>query len=411
MASAGAEMADTPSQIDSESGRDADHSKSSKQRGFSEAYEDYAQTFTALRAFASELNPAVQESARKAQSLMEEAVNTLVKSFGISPEQFKELSSEELSSEEFKGILAANKPDKEVFNAAVIAAGRLLKQATKYSPHEQIMRGSVLLSLVSAFEVLLSDLLRLFFERHTTALESEEKNYSLKDIREFKTLADFLDNVIQHKIDAFLRGSLDDWVTFFKQKKIDMTRFVWSWESFKECFQRRHVIVHNGRRVNRQYLERVGQEWVERHKEEAQLGKILLVDNDYLSQAFNYFELVGLLLCQECWKRFAREEQDERGSAVCRHQYECLNDGKWIVAEGLGSWSVSEGEMAQSDTLIVRINRWLSIKRQGRWSEIEVEVAGFDHSVLNLRLLQLFTHWLRGTICFFRFYRKRDSRG
>ena len=145
---------------------------------------------------------------------MEEAVNTLLKSFGISPDQVKELSSEE-----FKGILAANKPDKEIFNDAVIAAGRLLKQTTKYSPHQQIMRGSVLLSLVSAFEVLLSDLLRLFFERHTTALESEEKNYSLKDIREFKTLDLFLDNVIQHKIDAFLRGSLDNSVTFFKQKK------------------------------------------------------------------------------------------------------------------------------------------------------------------------------------------------
>ena len=64
-----------------------------------------------------------------------------------------------------------------------------------------------------------------------------------------------------------------------------------------------------------------------------------------------------------------------------------MNDGKWIVAEGLGSWSVSEGEMAQSDTLIVRINRWLSIKRQGRWSGIEVEVAGFDHGVLNLRFV------------------------
>ena len=44
-------------------------------------------------------------------------------------------------------------------------------------------------------------------------------------------------------------------------------------------------------------LRNVGQEWVEQHKEEAKLGRMLLVGNDYLAQAFDYFELVGLLLC------------------------------------------------------------------------------------------------------------------
>jgi hypothetical protein len=144
------------------------------------------------------------------------------------------------------------------------------------------------------------------------------------------------------------------------------------------------VIVHNGGRVSRRYLQHVGQEWIEEHKEEARLGELLRVDNDYLSQAFDFFELMGSLLCQECWRLFAREEQADRGSAFCAHQYDCLVEAKWTVAEGLGSWS-KEGELAEADSLIGRINHWLSIKRQGRWSEIEAEVTTFDYGVLNLR--------------------------
>jgi hypothetical protein len=349
-------------------------------RGFAEAYEQYFESLTSLRAFASELNPAVQDSARKANSLVAEATTTLIKSWGFS--SLEEFRNSEAAQERMR---AATNQDPKAVRAAIVIFSRLMKRATSYFPHEQIMLGGVLMSLIGAFEVLLSDILHLYYQCYPNALESEEKNYSLKDIRSFKSLDDFSDHVIENKIDAFLRGSLADWVKFFQLRKIDMVKFVPSWESFAECFQRRHIVVHNGGRVSRQYLERVGQDWIEQHKEEAKLGATLLVSNEYLSQAFTFFELVGALLSQECWKRFARDERDERGSAFCSHQYECLVDERWIISEALGSWAVVEGEMNASHTLVARINRWLSIKRQDRWSEIEAEVMAFDRGVLDPR--------------------------
>lgn len=196
----------------------------------------------------------------------------------------------------------------------------------------------------------MSDLLRLFYECHPGALESDDKIYSFNEVRSFGDLDRFLDHVIDTKIDGFLRGSLSDWAKFFQRMKIDMTRFALSWEDFAECFQRRHVIVHNGGRVSRQYLERVDPNWIEQHKEEAQLGKVLRVNDEYLVKAFDSFELVGSLLCQECWKRFAPDQRDQRGQAFIMHQYECLVDAKWTVAEGLGSWTVSQGNMTEAHT-------------------------------------------------------------
>jgi hypothetical protein len=237
---------------------------------------------------------------------------------------------------------------------------------------------------------------------------SEEKNHSLKDICTFKSLDKFLDHVIDNKIDAFLRGSLADWAKFFQLKKIDMSKFAPSWEGFTECFQRRHVIVHNGSRVNRQYLDRVDPEWIELHKEETQLGKVLPVSSEYLSESFDYFELVGVLLCQECWKRFARDERNQREALLGDHQYDCLVDARWHVAESIGSWAIAEGELTGSGTLVSRINRWLSIKRQGRWAEIEDEVKGFDLSVLGPRYLAAI-HALAGQFdLFFSVVRKAE---
>ena len=269
----------------------------------------------------------------------------------------------------------------------MVVSIRLHNRARKYMPHVQIMRGGVLMSLIGSFEVLLSDLLRLYYERHASALESDEKIHSFNEIRSFGSLNEFLSHVIENKIDGFLRGSLVEWVKFFQRLRIDLTRFAPSWADFAECFQRRHVIVHNGGRVSRQYLERVDSSWLEKHKEETKLGRFLEVSAEYLAKAFDSFELVGCLLSQECWKKFAHDDLKARGSTILEHQYECLVDARWKIAEGLGSWVISEGEFNALETLIVRINRWLSIKRQGRWSEIEPEITSFDYSILEHRFV------------------------
>jgi hypothetical protein len=370
-------------------------------RGFTRTYSQYVQTIASLRAFASELSHAVQESARKAGEFVKEAAAAMVKSLGFSSlDEFKEeivageakvktespSESNSLPPAIQERILSA-KPDRKALRTAIIVSLRLMNRAMKYFPHQQIMRGGVLMSLVGAFEVLLSDLLRLYYECHPGALESEEKIYSFNDVRSFGNLDEFLDHVIETKIDGFLRGSLADWTKFFQRMKIDVTGFAAPWEGFAERFQRRHVIIHNGGRVSRQYLKRVDPNWTEQHKEEAQLGKMLQVNDEYLVKAFELFELVGSLLCQEFWKRFARDEREQRGRGFRCAPNECLVDTKWTVAEGLGWWAVSDGDMTASYALIARINRWLSIKRQNRWPEVQTEVKGFDYSVLDSRYI------------------------
>ena len=73
------QMSDPASQNQSSPSVTSSPSKTSQEgtKGFSRAYLAYVQSITSLRAFASELNPAVQESARKGRSLIDQAVTRL----------------------------------------------------------------------------------------------------------------------------------------------------------------------------------------------------------------------------------------------------------------------------------------------------------------------------------------------
>src|SRR5208283_1087718 len=152
-----------------------------------------------------------------------------------------------------------------------------------------------------------------------------------------------------------------------------------------------------GGKVSKQYLEHVDGDWLVEHSEEVQLGSVLRVTDEYLQNALNSFEAVGSLLCLECWQRFAQEGRSERSSTLVEHQYGCLVERRWLVAEALGSWAITKGDITQVCALVARINRWLAIKRQGRWPDIEQEVTSFDCSVLDPRYI-VATHALRDNL-------------
>ena len=79
---------------------------SGETRGFSKAYQSYLETLGALRAFASELDPAVQESARKAEALMREALEAMVKSLGFA--SLDEFAQEARATEKTKAEKVAD---------------------------------------------------------------------------------------------------------------------------------------------------------------------------------------------------------------------------------------------------------------------------------------------------------------
>ena len=210
---------------------------------------------------------------------------------------------------------------------------------------------------------------------------------SVNELKKFSSIDEALRSIVSHRVDELLRGSVNDWQKFFKSRmKIDMTLLVPDWAQWEEYFQRRHVILHAGGRATERYLSNVTWRKVEPHISRPSLGDKLDVNDTYLDHAINVFEVSGLLLCQEVWRKLVPEDGERRhspASGLPDVVYRRLLSRHWYVSGRLATWGEQDPEASEDTMLICKFNRWLSIKRQGHWTEVEEEVKTFNCSAKN----------------------------
>jgi hypothetical protein len=360
-------------------------------RDFSKTAIDFWTNLTSLRTYADTLSPLASNFD---QTQLQQGVQYLTHFFndnlGISEENLLEISSsiQEISvSENFtqieevlttKKLLNEKELEKklqELDKGQVNDFFRNIAFSLNKRSNVEILHRSALISLVGFFEVLISEILHIYYTSKPQALSGDEKILSFNELINFKTIEDAVEQIISNKVDGFLRGSLDDWGAFFlKQLKIDLKELVSDWEGFFEIFQRRHVFVHSDGKVSKLYLMKVGARWKDK-----KLYESLDISSEYLDSAINYFLIAGLKLIYLCWGKLYTEEGDVRDSAFHTLIYELLSMSYWSEAEGLCSLALDKGNSTQSSRLVFQINKWLCIKRQGKLGIIKSELEKFDH--------------------------------
>jgi len=245
------------------------------------------------------------------------------------------------------------------------------------------------MSLVSYFEVLIADLSHAFYRIAPDAALTEDKSLSVKEFKKFSTIDEALRSVISDTVDDLLRGSVSDWHKFFQTRmKIDMTLLTPDWAQWNEYFQRRHIMVHASGRVTERYLSNVEWEKLEPYVTRPSVGDKLNIEDDYLEHAIDTFEVSGLLLCQDVWRKLVPGDSETRHSSLTGLIdviYHRLLSRHWHVAELLSASGEQDSEASEDSMLVCKFNRWLCVKRQGRWTEVEGELKAFDCSAINRR--------------------------
>jgi len=238
------------------------------------------------------------------------------------------------------------------------------------------------MSLVSYFEVLVADLAHAFYRIAPDAISTADKVLSVNELKQFSSIDEALRSIVSDRIDKLLRSSVSDWQEFFQSRmKINMKLIVPEWAQWNEYFQRRHIVVHAGSHVTQLYLSKLDWKALTPHMTKPSLGNKLDIDDAYLEHAIDAFEIAGLLLCQEVWKKLVPGDDNTRYSSLAGFRdavYQRLLSRHWYVAEKLATWGEKDGEASEDDMLMCKFNRWLCIKRQGRWTEVEGEVKAFD---------------------------------
>lgn len=315
----------------------------------------------------------------------------LLKEAGITEEKIKNKFGDQIEIKEttkdgkrsysinVKGEL--NKKFSEALKQFRIARGR-----------ENLLYQNSLISLISAVESFLSQIIHFYYETVPAVLSDKDKVLSFDDLKNFGTVEDARIYLIEKKVNDVLRGSFSDWVKFFRsQLNLSMSYIDPYMEMLVETCERRNLLVHNAGIVNSIYTSKVHSDLRKGLKK----GSKIELSRDYLDKRINYFEEYSLLIAAELWKKLKPSEK-ERSEALVGITYEHLLAARWDIAEGLSYFQKNDKEMPEVSLLIANLNYWLCIKRQGRWDEIKSIVENEDFSAKGLRfqlaLLSLLEH-------------------
>lgn len=262
----------------------------------------------------------------------------------------------------------------------------IFKEFKSYIPHvrhtEILFRG-VLSGLVGQFEVLVSDLAHHFYKRAPGSLGGTDKVLSVSELLSFASIEEATEFVIADKVDDLLRGSADDWKKFFDTRlKVSLEAAAPEWPRFVEYIQRRHLIVHAGGKISRRYLRNVDSQLLTEYFGEPQVGQEVRLDYDYISRCLEEFEITGLRLGLDCWRKLHSDHAKAQADYLDDVAYDNMLRDRWGVCVALTEWGAAQSTFDASSRTTFMINMWLAQKRLGRWAECDEQVRQFDCSAL-----------------------------
>lgn len=377
------------------------------ERSFAKITLDYWMNINSLKSYAETLKPlAIDKDKIKYESFL----TNLLKDMGMSENDIEEFGKEKIAQFTEIAVTSQGQDDflekfinltQDSFNIQELNMEKLLdlmNTEEKYKMLRLLNRGmysmesskadllyrSALITLISYFEVFIAEILHLYYNIKPQALSGDDKILSYNELVKFDTIEEAIDRIASEKIEGFLRGSLEDWKNFFqKQLKINLSELISNWEDFVEIYQRRHLLVHNDRRINNQYLNKVEKKWFDKQEKSYNVGDILEITDDYLFNAIKLFLVVGIKLIDLCWDKLLPDEKDMRDTNLVSLIYELLFRKEWETAEMFCCHALNRDCYSPSIKQIYIMNRWLCLKRMSKWNIIKNEVDKFDHNASN----------------------------
>lgn len=374
---------------------------------FEQVIKDFSETLDALRDFVSSVSPLVIQKHNKASEAAAEvyAVYKLA-TYLTSPE---EPANSDLPEEVREGIAHMRNalarapmdfPDEKMQQFASglskivpikLIDGKLVlsvdneyamkflqnqRAAEKARTQVRLLYESSLMALTSSSEWFIARLVHVFFRKFPNAAGTSEAFFSLQDLEDIGSIPEAKSALLESRVETLMRGPFEDWVAFFKKTpKLGLSYIGQDAAKISEIYKRRNLIVHNGGRVSRKYMESVPQEL----RGTAKINETIEVGPEYLQQSIDTLEKNFVLLGAELWKKIEPKD-DGRGKLLNNLAVDHLKEKRWSVAEGLGVFSLNDKEQPEYSRMCGLINYWQSYKWSDRYELIrdEVEKAEFS---------------------------------
>jgi hypothetical protein len=244
-------------------------------------------------------------------------------------------------------------------------------------PKMSILTKASVTSLVDALELMMGQVVASYYRLHPGALGSDQKEFSLDDLKSLGSIGEAIDSAIDRRVDVFLRSGLADWEAWFKRNlKLDLSSLSLDWPETVEMIQRRHVLVHNGGRISQQYLDNVSPEF---HKP---VGTELVLDETYVRRALDLGTVLAVLLTMTAWSKLVPVESSAAAQRCHERAYLLMRSCRWEAVEAICSRGRKAIISSNADQVMFQLNEWLARKRIGNDEALHGEILAFDDSAL-----------------------------
>jgi len=324
-----------------------------------------------LRVFITNLSPVAKEYDKILTEKITKICDELLKITGISKNELKETKHKKKKFELTKKQMVQ-----------ILKAFKALPHLTR--SNVKLLHKSAFVMLISYFDFLISDLIHYFYQRYPESLSGKELSIKLNELKLCDHLTEAMDYIVNKEVDKVLYDSLEVQKGYLKNYlKIDIKENIIHWDKINEAIERRNIIVHNNSKINRRYLKSVDLSVIPEKTKDLKEGKKIGINEDYFTIVFDEILIAGIILIQNCWRKWRKDDVDGADGQLIICMYDALSQEKWTVAERLGLFSKECKVSSERNRLYLNINYCQSLKWQNKKDDLEKDLEKFDTSTLS----------------------------
>jgi hypothetical protein len=354
------------------------------------AVDDFVSSVESLREFASLIAPILHQNVGGREIVTESEIVAKIQAaiYSFKPPAAVVKSEDPASKSEPSGVDQKKSYNLDLTDGTIariflkrfVEIFRLADKQKKQALQVEHLYNSTLVALVSSVESFLSSILHVFYDKYPASL-GDDYRFSLSELRAFADIRDAEAAAIDRRIDNVLSQSFVDCMKStlgLAGASKDMLGSHMS--ELCEIYQRRHVHVHCGGRVDTRYLAVVDPKKVGELKQ----GDKLTVTDSYLQSAIDTVKMSMLLVANQFWKCIDKSDH-RRDAVLMMSAYRDMAEGRWPVAEAVYGAFEFDKQISEDSRIRAKVNLWLCNKRQGRFNEIKPIIQQADFSALDPR--------------------------
>lgn len=260
---------------------------------------------------------------------------------------------------------------------------KALEELERLEVASRLIPRSFIVSVVSEFDNLVAQLIRLSLETCPEIWNTCEDQLSYADAMRFSNTQGLKESLTQKVVEDVMRGSHPDQFKWLEGKlRMTLRKDVEEWPAFIELTERRNLYVHCDGIVTEQYLKCCREGGVSLAGD-LSAGTCLEVTGPYFSSSCENLLSLGSKLIQVLWRKLSPAEVENAEIELNSLIYHLIDEKRYVTAARLGEFGLTDmmkKSCSDNDVRMIMINTAQAYKWDRKEEKCQTLLRSIDWS-------------------------------